>query len=168
MAKLDYAINAVLLLAYVATGRATSLACWRLPMTCSRYLAPRQARAVSNRMLEMLYAVSRSRVEHGFARALGYLAVKMQKRALVVIFTDLSGGRPAQALVTHLPRCARHLPLVVTISDSGVVLSGREPWTRRASTSAAGGAAPAVTSARRCSRPCAARRVDPRSCRPPA
>lgn len=129
MAKLDYAINAVLLLAYVASGKGDKLGMLAFADDVQRYLAPRQGRGQFYHMLEMLYAVEPQPVEPDFARALGYLAVKMQKRALVVIFTDLSGGPAAEALVAHLATLRpRHLPLVVTISDPAVVaLAEREP-----------------------------------------
>ncbi|NJL92859.1 MAG: hypothetical protein HC915_03610 [Anaerolineae bacterium] len=46
------------------------------------------------------------------------LRTQNKKRSLTVLFTDLSGMRASEALLSTLPRLApRHLPLVVTIRD---------------------------------------------------
>jgi uncharacterized protein (DUF58 family) len=50
------------------------------------------------------------------------LAHRQRKRALLIIFTDLSGGASMSSLITQATALARtHLPLVVTISDPDVV-----------------------------------------------
>ena len=86
-----------------------------------QFVSPRQGRGQFYRMLELLYAVQAQPVEPDYQRALSYLAVKQRKRALVVIFTDLSGGLSTQTLVGQVSMLARHsLPLVVTISDPDV------------------------------------------------
>jgi uncharacterized protein (DUF58 family) len=55
------------------------------------------------------------------------LSVKQRKRALVVIFTDLSGGVSMDALTSHISVLARRsLPLVVTISDPDIVAAARQ------------------------------------------
>jgi uncharacterized protein (DUF58 family) len=72
-------------------------------------------------MLEVLYAVDAEPVEPDYRLALNYLALKQRKRALVVIFTDLSGGMSMQSLVAQVSMLAkRSLPLVVTISDPDI------------------------------------------------
>jgi uncharacterized protein (DUF58 family) len=122
MAKLDYAVNAVLLLAYVATRKGDRLGLLTFADDVQGYLAPRPGRGQFYRMLEALYAVAPQPVEPDFGRALGYLAVKLPRRALVVLFTDLSGGLSSQTLVRHIARLRpRHLPLVVTVADPAVV-----------------------------------------------
>jgi uncharacterized protein (DUF58 family) len=60
-------------------------------------------------------------VEPNYRKALTYLAVKQRRRALVVIFTDLSSGASLDSLVAQVSLLARSsLPLVVTISDPDV------------------------------------------------
>jgi uncharacterized protein (DUF58 family) len=121
IAKLDYVINAVLLLAYVATGKGDKIGMMTFADDVGRFLAPRQGRGQFYRMLEMLYAVEPQPVEPDYRKALSYLALKQRKRSLVVIFTDLSGGLSMQMLVSHVSVLARRsLPLVVTISDPDV------------------------------------------------
>jgi uncharacterized protein (DUF58 family) len=56
-----------------------------------------------------------------------YLSTRQRKRALVVIFTDISGTVGMEALVNQTALLARHcLPLVVTISDPDVVAAARQ------------------------------------------
>jgi uncharacterized protein (DUF58 family) len=121
IAKLDYAVNAVLFLGYVATGKGDRVGVMSFADDVSHYLAPRQGRGQFYRMLEVLYAVDAQQVEPNYRKALTYLAVKQRRRALVVIFTDLSSGASLDSLVAQVSRLARtSLPLVVTISDPDV------------------------------------------------
>ncbi|MGB1253806.1 MAG: DUF58 domain-containing protein, partial [Candidatus Promineifilaceae bacterium] len=86
------------------------------------YLRPKQGRGQFYRMLETLYAVEAQPVEPDYATSLSYLSRKQRKRALTVIFTDLSGGMSMDLLVANVIVLAkRSLPLVVTISDPDIV-----------------------------------------------
>jgi uncharacterized protein (DUF58 family) len=129
VAKLDYVVNAVLLLAYVATGKGDKVGLLTFADQVSRYLGPRQGRGQFYRMLELLYAVEAQPVEPDYGRALAYLALKQRKRALIVLFTDVSGGATMRALVQHAAVLARRsLLLVVTISDPDVhAAAGQRP-----------------------------------------
>lgn len=121
IAKLDYAVNAVLFLGYVATGKGDRVGVMSFADDVSHYLAPKQGRGQFYRMLEVLYAVDAQQVEPNYRKALAYLAVKQRRRALVVIFTDLSSGASLDSLVAQVSLLARSsLPLVVTISDPDV------------------------------------------------
>ncbi|MCP5098639.1 MAG: DUF58 domain-containing protein [Chloroflexi bacterium] len=127
MAKLDYVINAVLLLGYVATGKGDKVGMMTFADEVVHYLNPRQGRGQFYRMLELLYAVEPQPVEPDFRRALSYLAAKQRKRSLIVIFTDLSGGVSMDSLVAHVSVLAkRSLPLVVTISDPDIVAAANQ------------------------------------------
>jgi uncharacterized protein (DUF58 family) len=122
IAKLDYVVNAVLLLTYVATGKGDRVGMMSFADDVQHYLSPRQGRGQFYRMLELLYAVEPQPVEPDYRKALAYLAVKQRRRALVVVFTDLTGGASLNSLVAQMAMLARSsLPLVVTISDPDVV-----------------------------------------------
>jgi uncharacterized protein (DUF58 family) len=122
IAKLDYVVNAVLLLTYVATGKGDRVGMMSFADEVMHYLGPRQGRGQFYRMLELLYAVEPQPVEPNYRKALAYLAVKQRRRALVVVFTDLTGGASLNSLVAQMAMLARNsLPLVVTISDPDVV-----------------------------------------------
>jgi uncharacterized protein (DUF58 family) len=122
IAKLDYVVNAVLLLTYVATGKGDRVGMMSFADDVMHYLGPRQGRGQFYRMLELLYALEPQPVEPDYRRALAYLAVKQRRRALVVVFTDLTGGASLNSLVAQMSMLARSsLPLLVTISDPDVV-----------------------------------------------
>lgn len=122
MAKLDYVINAVLLLGYVATGVGDKVGMMTFADDVYQFLAPKAGKGQFYKMLELLYAVEPQSVEPDYRQALSYLALKQRKRALVVLFTDLSGGATMDSLVAYTGRLSRSsLPLVVTISDPDVV-----------------------------------------------
>ena len=122
MAKLDYVINAVLLLGFVATGVGDKVGMMTFADEVLQFLPPKQGKGQFYKMLELLYAVEPQSVEPDYRRALSYLALKQRKRALVVLFTDLSGGATMESLVAYTGRLSRSsLPLVVTISDPDVV-----------------------------------------------
>ena len=127
MAKLDYVVNAVLLLAYVATGKGDKVGLMTFADDVHFFASPRQGRGQFYRMLEALYGVEAEPVEPDYRLALNYLALKQRKRALVVIFTDLSGGMTMQSLVSQVAVLARRsLPLVVTISDPDIHAAARQ------------------------------------------
>lgn len=129
LAKIDYAVNAVLMLAYVATLRGDKVGLLTFADRVEAYLAPRQGKGQFYRMLELLYAVESQPVEPDYGRALAYLAARQKKRALVVCFTDLAGEPASRALLAALaPVQQRHLVLVVTLSDPGILaLAGQLP-----------------------------------------
>jgi uncharacterized protein (DUF58 family) len=127
MAKLDYVVNAVLLLGYVATGKGDKVGMMSFAKDVQHYLPPKQGRGQFYRMLELLYAVEAQPVESDYGRALSYLAAKQRKRSLIVIFTDLTHGFSLNSLVKHVSLLARRsLPLVVTISDPDVVQAAQQ------------------------------------------
>ena len=127
IAKLDYVINASLLLSYVATGMGDKMGLLTFADQVQQFVAPKQGRGQFYTMLELLYAVEAQPIEPDFNKALSYLRLKQRKRSLVVIFTDLSGGNSVDSLVTNVTQLAkRSLPLVVTISDPDIVAASQE------------------------------------------
>jgi uncharacterized protein (DUF58 family) len=127
IAKLDYVVNAVLFLAYVATGKGDKVGLMTFADQVQYFISPKQGRGQFYRMLELLYGLKAAPVEPDYRRALSYLALKQRRRSLVVIFTDLSGGASMDSLVSHVSVLAqRSLPLVVTISDPDVYAAARQ------------------------------------------
>jgi uncharacterized protein (DUF58 family) len=127
IAKLDYVINAALLLAYVATGKGDKIGMLTFADKVGSYVSPKQGRGQFYKMLELLYRVEPEPVEPNYRLALSYLSLKHRKRSLVVIFTDLSGGLGAEALISHVTAIGRtSLPLVVTISDPDIYAAARQ------------------------------------------
>ncbi len=119
--KLDYAINAVLLLAYVAAAKGDRVGMLAFADRPLVWLAPRPGKGQFYRMLEVLYAIQAQPVEPDFGAALSYFSVQQQKRSLAVLFTDLTGSVSMESLVAQMTRIRRsHLPLLVTVADPAV------------------------------------------------
>ncbi|MCL4505106.1 MAG: DUF58 domain-containing protein [Chloroflexi bacterium] len=118
MTRLDYVINAVLLFSYVVLGKGDRVGMMTFADSVTNYIEPRAGRSQFYRMLDLLYRVETQPVEPDFSRALGYLKLKQRRRALVVVFSDLTGGLSMQQLASGVIGLRPpHLPLVVTISD---------------------------------------------------
>ena len=118
VAKMDYAINAVLLLAYVAVQKGDRVGLLTFADTVLHNVAPRSGKAQFHRLLEQLYAVEGQRVEPDYGVAFSEFAARQHKRGLVLVFTDLTGSTSTASLVAQMVRLRRqHLPLLVTVAD---------------------------------------------------
>jgi len=121
VAKLDYAINAVLLLGYVAAQKGDKVGVMTFADQVEGWLAPRGGKGQFHRMLEVLYAVDSQAVEPNYNTAFGYFAARQNKRSLVLVFTDLTGSVSTDALLAQMARLRqRHLAVLVTLRDPTV------------------------------------------------
>jgi uncharacterized protein (DUF58 family) len=115
MSKLDRAVNAALLLAYLGIEAEDQVGLLVFARDVQAYLPPRKGRRQFGAILEALYSVEGRVEEPDYARALRFLASKLGKRSLVVLWTDLAGTDPSRRLLGVLDTLTpRHLPLVVT------------------------------------------------------
>lgn len=134
VAKLDYAINAVLLLTYVAAQKGDKVGMLAFADGVNSWLVPRGGKAQFHRMLAMLYGVESQSVEPNYNAAFGYLATRQSKRSLVLVFTDLTGSISTETLVAQLARLRqRHLAVLVTLRDPTVQALAEQPITDSAS-----------------------------------
>ncbi|MBX3013171.1 MAG: DUF58 domain-containing protein [Caldilineaceae bacterium] len=121
VAKLDYAINAALLLAYVATQKGDKVGCLAFADAVQLWVAPRSGKQQFQRLLEQLYRLEGAAIEPDYAQAFSYFAAKQHKRSLVLLFTDLTGSLTTDLLLAQMGRIRRqHLPLLVTMRDPTV------------------------------------------------
>lgn len=115
LAKLDRAINAALLLAYLGTERDDLVGLLVFGRDVVRYLPPRKGHRQFLAILDALYAIEPTVEEPDYDRAVRYLASRLTRRSLVVMFTDLAGKDASKRLLDALAGLApRHLPLLVT------------------------------------------------------
>jgi uncharacterized protein (DUF58 family) len=121
IAKLDYAINATLLLGYVAAQKGDRVGLLAFDDQPHTWVAPRSGKAQFHRLLSQLYAVESQPVEPDYSAAVAYVATKQARRGLVLLFSDLTGALYTQTLaaqLAHLQR--RHLVLFITMRDPTV------------------------------------------------
>jgi len=121
LAKLDYAINTCLLLAFIATLKGDRVGLLVFTDSVLSWHPPQRGRAQFLHLLEALYAVQAQPVESNPAAATAYLALHHSRRALIILFTDVLDRAGGAALGPSVGRLApRHLPLVVAIGDPAV------------------------------------------------
>lgn len=131
--RLDYAVNTALMLSYVAGLRGDHVGMLAFADAVRTYIAPRRGKPQFQSLLEALYNLQPEPVEADPAAALGYLARRQRRRALIVVFTDLATPEAAGPLVVQLTRLARHhLPLCVTVNDPFVSGAAGQPVTTSA------------------------------------
>jgi uncharacterized protein (DUF58 family) len=105
MAKLDRAVNAALLLAYLAIEADDQVGLLVFGREVETYLPPAKGHTQFLAILEALYAVEGRVEEPDYRRAFGYLARRLSKRSLIVVFSDPSSptsraSSPASACST--------------------------------------------------------------------
>ncbi len=118
MQKLDYAVNAALMLAYMAAQMEDRVGLLAFSDRVDLFVPSRRGRRQFHLLLESLYKVSSQPVESDPAGALAFLAARQPRRSLIVLFTDIEEATEAAALVAPLGVLSRrHLPLCVTVAD---------------------------------------------------
>lgn len=116
--RLDYAINAALMLAYVAILKGDQVGLIAFGSKIQHYIAPRRGAPQLNRIIEALYDVQPTEVESDYAGAIGKFLATWRKRSLIVLFSDVVDPSASSVLLGHLPSLhPRHLPLAVLMKD---------------------------------------------------
>ncbi|MBI5250890.1 MAG: hypothetical protein HY912_15490 [Desulfomonile tiedjei] len=120
--KLDFSIEASLLLAYVALELGDKVGITSVGQEVLSFLPPSKTPGQFGRMLESLYALQPRLEEPRYYLVLSDLSTRLRRRSLVVIFTDLIDERASEGLIRYsLGLLPRHLPLVVAMSDTEVI-----------------------------------------------
>ncbi len=117
MSRVDYAVNAALMLAHVAGRMGDTVGLLVFSDRVKTFVPPSRSGA-QERMLEELYALQAELVEPDYRGAVSFLRARARKRALVCSFTDLVDPDVSVQALSYLSSLRpRHLPLVATIRD---------------------------------------------------
>jgi len=128
LSKLDHAVNAALLLAWVAQAQGDRVGLLTFDERVQTFLAPRRGVRQVARVNEVLHRVEASYAEPEFGDAFAYLAGQVRGRALVVALTDVLDPAASADLVAHGLRLgARHRLLVVAMADPTVAAALARP-----------------------------------------
>jgi uncharacterized protein (DUF58 family) len=131
LTKLDQAVNAALLLGWVAQSQGDRVGLLTFADQVHAFVAPRRGVRQIHRLNEVLYRVQASYVEPEFGEAFAYLTQQLQGRSLVVVLTDVLDAEASGELVAHSLRLGRrHRVLVVAMSDAEVLAALRRPLER--------------------------------------
>jgi uncharacterized protein (DUF58 family) len=124
--KLDHAINAALMLTWVAQAYGDRVGLMTFDDEVRGFIKPERGSTQLRRVTEALYAIKAQYVEPDFGHAMTHLALRVGRRSMVVLLTDVQDPEASKELVAHCLRlAARHLVLVVAMSDPAV-LSARD------------------------------------------
>jgi uncharacterized protein (DUF58 family) len=151
LTKLDHAVNAALLLAWVAQSQGDRVGMMTFSDGVRRFVAPQRGAGQVSRLNKVLYDVRPEYTEPDFAEAFSHLAFRVSRRSLVVVMTDVLDPEASRDLVAHAIRLShRHLVMVVAMSDPEV-LAARDAPIERASRAYEWAAAEELLAARRSS-----------------
>jgi len=122
MTKLDYAINAALMSAYVAATMGDRVGLLAFTRGIRAYLPPRRGRGQVFRLLRQLYRLEPELVESDYESAFRHLAVNQRRRSLIIVFTDLIDPDSSETLLKQIGALhPHHLVLCVTVADADLL-----------------------------------------------
>ncbi len=120
LSHFDHALNALLLLAYVALRQGDAVGVQTFGHADPRWLAPRKSVATVNLLLSGLFDLMPSHATPDYLVAGELLYARLTRRTLVVIVTNLRDEDDSQMLpVLRLLR-RRHLTLVANLREPGL------------------------------------------------
>lgn len=119
--KLEYAINASLLLAFVATLTEDKVGLLLFSDEVKAYIPPKKGRSQVYAIMDALYNARASYVEPDYRKAFSYLQARWRKRSLVICFTDLWDADSSRTTIQELASLQpRHLVAAVTLLDTNL------------------------------------------------
>jgi uncharacterized protein (DUF58 family) len=132
ISRLDYLVNATLMLAYVVLRQHDWFSLIAFSDRIESYLPP--VRRVQNleRVARALYALEPRLVEADYGQACRFMDLKNRKRGLICLMTDVIDREASGTIISYMAHYARrHLPLAVTLADPQVRAVAREPLSRQ-------------------------------------
>jgi uncharacterized protein (DUF58 family) len=131
--KLDHAVNAALMLAWVAQAYGDRVGLMTFDDHVTGFIKPERGSTQIRRLTEALYAIKAEYVEPDFGHAMTHLALRLGRRSMVVVLTDVQDPEASKELVAHCLRLSgKHLVLVVAMSDPAVLAARDAPITTSA------------------------------------
>jgi uncharacterized protein (DUF58 family) len=128
LTKLDHAVNAALLLAWVAQSQGDRVGLLTFSDGVRSYLSPQRGAVQVSRISQVLYSVEAEFSEADFGAAFAFGAARLNRRSLVVVLTDVLDPEASSELVQSALRLStRHLVLIVAMADPGVLAARDAP-----------------------------------------
>ncbi len=115
---LDHALNATLMMAYVALSQGDSVGMLCFSDTIHSYIPPRGGKSQMNRLIHAGFDQFPRLVESRYDQAFLYLSGHCKQRSLVVLATNVIDEVNANAVVDYMTNInGQHLPLGVLLRD---------------------------------------------------
>lgn len=117
----DHALNATLMLSHVAARNGDRIGMMTFADGIKSFTPPAGGQKAAQRVIHAGYRTHPELVESDYRAAFDYLATRLRKRAMVVVFTQVVDEVGAKELL-RLTRglLPRHLPLLVMFGDTDV------------------------------------------------
>lgn len=126
--KLDHAINAGLLLAYVALRTGDRVGLYAFDEKVRPFPAPLGGVGAMRRVQELSTGLDYSTTETNFTLGLTSLLTRLTRRSLVILFTDFVDSVTAELMLENVGRLGRrHLVLFVALRDASLDAVERGP-----------------------------------------
>jgi uncharacterized protein (DUF58 family) len=131
LTKVDHAVNAATLLAYVASRGGDWVGLYAFAQGPLVFVPPRKQQF--SRVLDSLYRLQPQPTESNYHRSFMEAAHRVRKRALVVLFTDMPDPDSSARLLRYVSLLTqRHLVLCAALSDYELYdIAGRTPTDER-------------------------------------
>ena len=124
--KLEHALNAAVMLSYVAQKRGDALTVASFSNKIESFLPSLRGPALMPRVLESLYTVQVQPVESDYWQAIAQMMTLLRRRSLVILLTDVLDASASAGLINNLSRAAqKHLVLCVVLSEPTISLVAR-------------------------------------------
>jgi uncharacterized protein (DUF58 family) len=118
LTRFDHALNATVMLSYVAQKRGDSMAVATFSNRIESFLPPTQGQHLVPRVLESLYRVQPRALEADYWHVVATVLTRLKRRSLVIILTDVLDAAASSGLMTNLVRAvAKHLVLCVVLTE---------------------------------------------------
>lgn len=128
ISRLDYLINAALMLAYVVLRQGDWFSLAAFSDRIESYLPPTRGIKNIDRVARALYQLEPRLVESDYSSACRFLGLKNRKRSLICLMTDVIDQQASGEILAYMARFARrHLPLAVTLADPEIVQAAECP-----------------------------------------
>ena len=118
LSQFDHALNAMLMLAHVASRGGDRVGMLAFDETMRRFVPPASGPSATRRLIQSSYDLHPRLVEPDYDRAFEQVALRVRKRSLVVLFTQILDDNVAQVVLQRTRALlGRHLTLLVLFRD---------------------------------------------------
>ncbi len=118
LSHMDHALNALLMVSHVAARTGDQVGLLAFDKKVRAFLAPAGGARATTRVIQASYSLHADLTESNYDAAFDALMVRLRKRSLVVLFTQVIDEASAKVLEKRMRQLApRHLPLCVLFRD---------------------------------------------------
>jgi uncharacterized protein (DUF58 family) len=122
LSRFEHALNATVMLSYVAQQRGDSIAVATFSNRLESFLPPTRGPRIMPQVLESLYQVQPRTLESDYWQVVAEMMHLLKRRSLVIMLTDVLDTASSAGLMSNLVRAAaRHLVLCVVMEDPAIV-----------------------------------------------